>query len=138
MKISFNNSWRLFALALGLALSLVANHARAAVYYWDPNGTTSIGGNGTWDTTTKQWSTTSTQSAAASLVVWNTASAADFCAGPASGTSQGTFTITVNSAITMAGIFNGNLNPGPSVVTFNGPGSFVIASGINAAFSTGG
>ena len=54
MKNLTSNSLRFIPAALGLIFSLLANHARAGVSYWDPNGTGSVGGNGTWDAATKQ------------------------------------------------------------------------------------
>src|SRR5579862_7457167 len=93
-------------------LVVAPQRGSATVIYWDPNGTTSVGGSGTWNTSSAQWSPNSTQVASGSLIAWNTADAAGFCAGPSSGVNQGAFTVSVNSAITMAGLFNGNLNPG--------------------------
>ena len=112
--------------------SLWATSAGAAIYWWDPNGTTSVGGNGTWDTTTAEWANTGNTlgSQTTSLVAWNATSAAGFCAGPSGSTSQGTFTITVNTSIGFAGIFNGPEDPGPCTVTITGSGSLNLASGI--------
>jgi autotransporter-associated beta strand protein len=126
-----------------LCLSILAHNADAAIQWWDPNGTTSVGGNGTWDTTTPLWAPTTTtpagaQAPSANLVVWNPANAAGFCAGPAASTQQGVFTINVESAITFAGLFNGSQNPGPCDVTITsttGNGSLNLASGAQA-FST--
>src|SRR5665213_3112067 len=100
MKPYANYSARVVFTGLYLLLFLSAHNGRAASLYWNPNGTTSVGGDGTWDTTTAQWSSVSTQSASGSLVVWNPADSVCFCAGPAASTSQGSFTITVTSAIT--------------------------------------
>ena len=137
MKTSAQNSFKAFSAGLALSCLVLAHRANGTVIYWDPNGTTSIGGNAIWDTTTSQWSASSTQVASGSLIPWNAADAAGFCAGPTSGTSQGTFTITVNTAITCAGIFNGNLSPGPCNLTISGSGSLNLASGTDA-FSNGG
>lgn len=128
---------------LCLLLSFLANKAGAAVISWDPNGTTSIGGSGTWDTSGLNWSTSTSEAqvSTGSLVAWNNATgvtnAACFSAGPSSGSSQGTFTIAVNSAINMGGIYNGALNPGSDFLTFSGTGSFNLASG-QASFDTAG
>src|SRR5689334_5408926 len=81
--------------------SILTNNAGAALYYWDNNGA-SAPTSGTWDTTTAQWATTSALTA--SPVVWNTANAAAFPAGTANFSS---LTITVNSSIAFAGLFNG-------------------------------
>ncbi len=110
----------------------LASPVGAAILWWDPNGTTSVGGNGTWNTTSAQWSSTSAQSS--SLVVWNSTSAAGFCAGPGSSSQQGVFTVAVNSAITFAGIFNGSQSPGPCDITLNGTGSLSFSG--QQAFST--
>ena len=119
-----------------LCFSFFANQAGAAIEWWDPNGTTSVGGNGTWDTTTARWSPNSTQVAAGSLIVWNTANAAGFCAGPSSSLQQGVFFVTNNTAnLGFAGIFNGSQSPGPCDVTILGSGSLTLASGAQA-FST--
>jgi autotransporter-associated beta strand protein len=136
MKNLARTSRKFLSVGLRLLCCLLAYNAGAAVQYWDPNGTVSIGGNGTWDTTSLQWSATSTQNA--TLSAWTSGNAADFCAGPTGSTAQGTFTVAVNSAITMGGIFNGALNPGPCDVTINGTGSFIIGSGVTAAFSNNG
>lgn len=118
-------------------LGLSVPQVKAAVFYWDPEGTTTPSAankTGTWDTTTAQWSTASTLSS--SLVAWNTANAACFAAAAAS--PGMTYTVTVNQNITMGGIFNGSLGPGGDFVTISGSGSFVIPTGVTAAFSTGG
>jgi autotransporter-associated beta strand protein len=93
----------------------------ASIQGWDPNGTTSIGGSGSWDTTTKNWTPagTQTQVASASLVAWTSGNVALFCAGPSSGSSQGTFSVTVNGAVTIGGIDNGIDNPGSCIITLN-------------------
>src|SRR5580765_2114651 len=85
---------------LCLLAVFLANHLWAAIYYWDPNGLTTPG-SGTWDTTSLQWATSSTLTA--SPVAWNTANLAVFIAG---GTSLASATITVNSAIASAGVYN--------------------------------
>lgn len=123
---------KLFLPVCSLVLALSNQLSTATVLAWDPNGTTSVGGNGTWDTTTKNWSSAGSQlqTNSSSLVAWNTADAALFCAGPSASTNQGSFTITVNSAVGFAGIFNGALNPGPCTVTISGTGSLSLASGL--------
>src|SRR5438132_7814295 len=110
-------------------LGLLANNAGAAVFYWDNNGL-SAPSSGTWDTTTAEWSSTSALTA--SPVVWSTANAACFTAGTV---SPGAITITVNSTIGFAGIFNGSLTPPPCDVTISGSGSLSLNSGAQG-FST--
>ena len=124
---------RFIPAVLGLVFSLLANHAGAGVSYWDPNGTGSVGGNGTWDTATKQWSPNSTQIASASLVAWPAGNAACFCADAGGSTLNGTFIINVNTAnISCAGIFNGTLNPALYNITINGTGSLSLPSAVCA------
>ncbi len=121
---------------LCLFSAFLADHAKATVYYWDPEGTTTpTVGNlaGTWDGTTAQWSTTSAQTA--SLVAWVSGDAACFCAGSASITTP--FTVALNSTVTIGGIFNGSLTPPGYFVTISGTGSLTLAAGADA-FSTGG
>ena len=134
------NTKTLTATALALLFCLLANHA-GAQQGWDPNGTTSIGGAGTWDTSTKNWTPngTQTQVASASLVAWTSGDIALFCAGPSASTSQGgPWTITVNGAITVGGIVNGRDNPGSCYVTLtNGTsGSLNLAGAVT--FSSAG
>jgi hypothetical protein len=71
MKNLTPKSLRFIPAALGLVFCLLANHA-GAQQGWDPNGTTSIGGSGTWDTTTQSWTPngTETQVASGSLVAF--------------------------------------------------------------------
>ena len=119
-----------------LCFSLLANNAGAAVSYWDPNGTTSVGGNGTWDNTTTEWSTNAagTQVASASLRAWTAGNAACFCADAGGSTLNPTpFTITVNTAnISCAGIFNGTLNPALYTITISGTGSLSLPNTVCA------
>src|SRR6476620_6965103 len=77
---------------------------RATIFYWDPNGL-SAPTSGTWNTTSSQWATTTALTA--SPVVWDTANAPGFPAGNA---NLNTLTITVNSTIPFAGVFNGLTN----------------------------
>ncbi|HEY5479971.1 MAG TPA: hypothetical protein VIL39_00685 [Verrucomicrobiae bacterium] len=133
MKELTLKSLRLTSAGLSLSLCLLANHAGAAVQGWDPNGTTSIGGNGTWDTTSLNWTPggTQTQVASGSLVAFTSGNAALFCAGPSGSANQGTFTVTVSGTPTIGGIFNGNLNPGPCNLTITG-GGLNLATGTDA------
>ncbi len=99
-----------------LFLSLLAQNA-SAQQGWDPNGTTSIGGNAVWDTTTKYWTPngTQTQVASGSLVAFTTGNTALFCAGPSGSANQGTFYVTNNTAnLSIGGIVNGDDNPVPA------------------------
>src|ERR1039458_7389564 len=136
MKNVTPKSFRFISVAFRLMFCFLMNHAGATVISWDPNDLAFVGGNGTWDSTTKQWSTDAnqTQVASGSLVVWNPTDIACFCAGPVSSSSQGSFTISVNSAITLAGLDNGNDHPGSCNLTLRGTGSLNLA--LKAARST--
>jgi len=119
-----------------LAFGALAINSNAAVYYWDPQGSaTPTAGNltGTWDTSTPQWSTT--KSLTASPVVWSSGVAACFSAGTTPVSTP--FVVTVDSTITIGGIFNGALTPPGCPVTLKGAGSLDLAAGADA-FSTGG
>jgi autotransporter-associated beta strand protein len=49
------------ALCAGMFLACLPRPACAVVYYWDPNGVTpAVGGSGTWDTVSLQWTTGTT------------------------------------------------------------------------------
>lgn len=119
-----------------LISSFLAINAGASVLYWDPEGTatpTQANLTGTWNTSSAQWSTAYTQTA--SQTTWNSADAACFSAGTTQVTSP--ITVTVNSAISIAGIFNGSLNPPGNFVTISGSGSLNLISGADA-FCAGG
>ena len=122
-------------LLLPLLWLFLADNAKSTVYYWDPEGTatpTAANLAGTWDTTSAQWSTANTQTA--TPIAWGSV-AACFCAGSTTVTTP--FTVNVDSAITIAGIFNGALTPPGVFVTISGAGSLTLASGADA-FDTGG
>src|ERR1043166_6991840 len=124
MKNCFQRSMALRAISTGVCLmGLLANNAGAAVFYWD-NNLLSAPSSGTWDTTTAEWS--SNPGLTNAPLVWIPANAACFAAGTV---SPGAITITVNSAIGFAGIFNGSLTPPPCDVTISGSGSLTLASG---------
>jgi autotransporter-associated beta strand protein len=121
---------------LCLVSAVLANNTEATVYFWDPEGATApSGGNlaGTWDTASSKWSTSSAQTA--SPVAWVSGYAADFSAGSATVTTP--FIVTVNSAVSIAGIFNGSIGTPGSFVNINGPGSLNLVSGADA-FDVGG
>src|ERR1017187_5837737 len=102
MKNHTPTSARLISGGLYLLFTLLVNHAEATVIYWDNNGA-STPSSGTWNTTSSFWATSSVL--VASPGKWVTSDAACFTAGA---TSPGAITITVNSAINCAGIFNGS------------------------------
>src|SRR5438874_6943090 len=117
MKTPLKDLFRLTPAALSLTFLILAHQAKAAVYYWDPNGL-SAPTSGTWDTTSLQWATSSTLTA--SPVAWNTDNAAVSPAGAANFTA---LTISVNSSFNFAGIFNGLSSAGPGVTNLTISGS---------------
>ena len=132
MKTLTSKSLRFIPAALCLVLALLAHHAGATVLYWDNNEpNTPIGG--TWDTISLDWSASSV---GGSPGVWNTADAAGFCAGS---TSAGTITITVNSAIALAGFFNGGSGQPACNLTLSttGGGSLSMNSGLQGCYTAG-
>ncbi len=116
-------------LSLGLFCCLLSSPAPAIVYYWDPNGL-STPASGIWDTTTPQWSTTSALTA--TPVVWDPTVAAGFPAGTA---NISALTISVNSPIGFAGMFNGVSGFGATNLIINGSGSLSLNAGLQG-FST--
>jgi hypothetical protein len=89
--------------------------AGATNLFWDNKGT-SAAASGTWDTTTKNWVTSSTLSTATVVYVNG-----DFPEFPA-GTSTANLTITVNSAVTCAGMWGRTAG----TFTFSGTGSIGV------------
>src|ERR1019366_9338263 len=142
------HSLRFIPPALGLVVALLANHARAAVTYWDPEGTytgipaTYIGQvssqtppfpgtlAGTWETAS--WSTAG--GGQATPVAWVESIAACFAVGAGatnSGSAASTtaFTITMNANHTVAGFFDGPLSPDSCKVTVQGAGTMTMVAG---------
>ena len=119
-----------------------ATNTVPVIQAWDPNGTTSVGGAGTWNATAKNWTpgATQTQVASGSLVGWTNGNIALFCAGPSASTSQGTFAVNVSGPMTIGGLDNGNDNPGSCYLTLNdgGSGSLVLVANTTNTFNTGG
>src|ERR1017187_484391 len=132
MKNRIQNSVRFTSAGLCLLFSLLVNHTGATVIYWDNNGASTPTG-GTWNTTSSFWATSSVL--VASPGKWVTSDAACFTAGA---TSPGAITITVNSAINCAGIFNGSLTPPGCTLTISGTGSLNTPGGLNWALDTSG
>lgn len=113
--------------AMGVSLPF-ANPTRAAVTYWDPQGTTGanpfIGSmSGTWET--NKWSTSS--SGSATPVAWIEATAPDFAVHSGIGTPA--YTVTMNSDHNIAGAFDGSLTPNSSDVTIQGTGHWKLSGG---------
>jgi autotransporter-associated beta strand protein len=120
---------------LSVCLSATALQLGASVVYWDNNGT-STPGSGNWDTSTKNWATSSVLTT--STVVFPSGYAAVFQAG---GNSVAASTVTVTTNITIAGIFdNGvagsvitnltiNASAGASISLVSGQDSFTSSLG---------
>src|SRR4051812_38236722 len=121
---------RVLLLAAGV-LAAVGQHCSGGTVFWDNNGL-SAPSSGTWDTTTPQWATTSALTAAP--VVWDPTAAAVFPAGTAPLTA---LTISVNSPINFAGIFDGlTSSVGVTNLILGGSSSLNLNSGVQG-FSTG-
>ncbi|PWU17901.1 MAG: hypothetical protein C5B50_10260 [Verrucomicrobia bacterium] len=117
-------------LSTGVCLSalFVASFARAAVTYWDPQGTAAgnpYTGNmsGTWENSS--WSASS--AGTASPVPWVEGNAAVF--GVHTGNGTPAYTITMNANHNIAGAFDGSLTPNACDVTINGTGQWLLANG---------
>jgi autotransporter-associated beta strand protein len=139
MKQLIPNSKRFIPLGLCLLFALVANHARAGLQFWDPQGAWSLatytGGSlaGTWETS--DWTSPGfLESGQASPVAWIEGNAASFAVG-AGATNSGnsasttTFTITMNANHTVGGIFDGAFDGNSGIVTIAGTGTITLASG---------
>src|ERR1039458_6288171 len=155
------HSLRFIPTALGLVVALLANHARAAVTYWDPEGTytafpAAYTGQastatppfpgtlaGTWENAL--WSTANTGQA--TPVAWIESNAACFAIGAGatnsgSAASTTTFAITMNANHTVAGMFDGTLpnttsGMGACDVTIQGAGTITWVAGNLNAMSLG-
>src|ERR1035441_2585199 len=119
------SSLRFISVGLGLWLSLLANHAGAIVYFWDPQTNNTqvpyLGDmSGTWGTS--NWSTNS--AGQATPQAWQEGVAACFGANTGFGTPP--FTVTLSDNHSIAGVFNGDLAPNACNVTINGPGIMIV------------
>jgi autotransporter-associated beta strand protein len=114
------------ALSLILTLCLGALNLKAAVTYWDPAGVVAVPYTGDLTGTWENISWSSASGGTASPIAWVEANAACFGVGTGKGTPP--FTVTVNGNHTIAGIFDGNLNPNSCQVTLMGPGILTLKS----------
>ncbi len=117
-------------LAVSCAL-LVArpDELRATVTYWDPTGSTaSATPNGNWEDSA--WSTNNALTA--TPLPWVAGTAAGFSAGT---TATGAFTVSLSTAQSVAGIFNG-LTASIGTVTISGTGSLSVPSGQQGFYTT--
>lgn len=130
----------------------LAYSAQATVSYWDPAGarfgyTVYTGGvlDGTWENNSWARNTGGASGPPADKgtapIAFTDGDAVVFAVGAGatnSGTaaSTTTFTVTMNANHTIAGIFDGTLNPHAGKVTLTGSGTLTLASGLDA-FSLG-
>src|ERR1035437_3386925 len=133
MKNLTPNSLRFIPAALCLLFSLLANNAKAATsYYWDINGATAGAGGatptGTWEG--NNWNTVSTGIGA--TAAWVDGGFPRFAAGS---DATGSYTVTANSAHTIAGAF---LSTGSGTVTIDGAGPLTITAGQQGFFGQSG
>jgi autotransporter-associated beta strand protein len=115
-----------------LFLSLLAFNARGQTVsdqWWDNNGT-STATSGTWDTTTKNW--TSSTNLTASTVAFTNDNFPEFAAGTA---PISALTITVNSAVNCAGMAAGLTGSTVTNLTFSGTGSIGIVTNGGASLN---
>ncbi|HUA64907.1 MAG TPA: LamG-like jellyroll fold domain-containing protein [Alphaproteobacteria bacterium] len=118
-----------FLIGIGFCV-LAGSQLHAAVTYWDPQGAWPSGyytGNmsGTWEN--KQWST---NYAGAGVSPTNWIESTAVCFGVGTGPGTPAFSVLMNGNHTVAGIFDGPLNPDACVVTVYGSGIMTIASGL--------
>src|ERR1039457_1573274 len=122
------NPMPVVCVALCLLFSFLANHAGAAVDYWDPQAANTqnpyLGSmTGTWESS--KWSTSG--SGQASSIAGGEGNAA--CFGVNAGKNPPAYTVTMNGNHTVAGIFDGPLAPNSSTVTITGSGIMTLPSG---------
>src|ERR1017187_9071999 len=134
MKELTPKSLRFIPAALGLLICLLANHAGAGIDTWDPQGTVTTATGGTWENAS--WDTAN-QTGTATPVHFVQGDAVSFAYGNQGG-SASTFTVTMNSSHTVAGLFNGPLTPKSCYLTISGSGHIVLPTSGPQGFSTGG
>ena len=109
-----------------LLSTFLARNAGATNVFWD-NNTTSAATSGTWDNTTHNWASSSTLTA--STFAYINGNFPEFPGG----STTSAITITVNSAVTCAGMFARTAAP----ITFSGTGSIGITTGLQGFLCTG-
>jgi autotransporter-associated beta strand protein len=128
MKKLIPNTFRFIPAALCLLFCLLANHAGATFYTWDPIGTSTQSPyytgslSGTWENAS--WASSNTSSGQATPQNWLEGADAIFAVN--SGTGTPAFTVTMTANHTVAGIFDGPENPNPCLVTINGTGTLTL------------
>jgi fibronectin-binding autotransporter adhesin len=144
MKNSIQNSLRLISTGLCLSFLLVANHAKAGLQFWDPEGlwgsyATYTGGSlaGTWETA--NWTSGFQDQGQATPVGFTEGNAVAFAVGAGAtnatvSASTTTFTVTMNADHTIGGVFDGAFNPNSCIVTIAGTGKITLPSGGAAGF----
>jgi autotransporter-associated beta strand protein len=111
-----------------LMQTYIVTTTNAAIFYWDPQGTT--GGNPYTGSMTGSWEGnywTSNSAGQASPTSWP--EGACVCFGVNTGNGTPAFTVTANANHTFAGMFDGPLNPNSCHVTVNGTGVLTLAPG---------
>jgi hypothetical protein len=130
MKKLIPNTFRFIPAALCLLFCLLANHAGATFYTWDPIGTSTQSPyytgslSGTWENAS--WASSNTSSGQATPQNWLEGADAIFAVN--SGTGTPAFTVTMTANHTVAGIFDGPENPNPCLVTINGTGILTLTA----------
>lgn len=103
--------------------ALAVSSASAATVYWDPSGTGTYTGDGTWDTTTAEWQAAATGGGTPST--WSSANVAGFVRGTSG-------TVTVDGAgITAVGI-----TVGPTIAGTSGAANYTFQTGALTLSST--
>src|ERR1035441_373110 len=137
MKDLTPNSFHFIPAALGLVFCLLANHARAAVTTWDPQGTTGANPytsdlSQSWENA--KWSTS--QTGQATPGAWVEGNQALFAVH--SGTGTPAFTVTMSNNHTVAGIYDGPQTPNACTVTITGSGTMILPASTTQQFFAGG
>jgi autotransporter-associated beta strand protein len=113
-----------------LCFGFLTQNASAQNQWWDNNGA-SAPTSGIWDTTTLNWTTSTSSNLTASTVVFTNGNFPEFAAGS---TAISALTITVNSAVACAGMATGLNAATVTNLTFSGTGSISIASGVQGFY----
>jgi fibronectin-binding autotransporter adhesin len=134
------------AAVAGMAFS---QSARATTLYWDPSGTSGLGGGGNWDTTSTSWTTDPTAATGQQTYINSSSSAITaYFGGSSAGTVSLSNPISVNaltfntSGYTISGSTLNLTGTGPNVIS-TGSGltetiGSILASGNGVTFSGAG
>lgn len=116
-----------FLTAAAFAVLAASEQTQATNLFWDNNGTSAVT-SGTWDSTSAVWATSSTLTTATQA--FGSGNFPEFSAG----TTPTTLNITVNSAVSCAGMY---ARTSGSTVNISGTGSIGITSGLQGFLCTG-